>query len=167
MANATAQGKNRKTGGLKGSGPDLTPVERQAQAVQLRKAGHSFDEIAQRLGYAGKQGAHKAVMTALRKMLQEPTDELRALELERLDSMLNALWPGIMRQDAYTPRAVEVALKVMDRRAALLGLDAPKQVEDHRTVTLTILADRLASENGLNKDEVIAEAERLVAEHAA
>lgn len=77
--------------------------------------------------------------------------------------MLNALWPAIMRQDAYTPRTVEVALKVMDRRAALLGLDAPKQVEDHRTVTVTIMAQQLAAETGLDEREILAEAQAIVA----
>lgn len=153
--------------GTKASSNALNAIERQARAVELRKSGMTFQEIADELGYAGHQGAYKAVMSALRKTLQEPTDELRALELQRLDAMLNALWPAIMAKNAYTPRTVEVALKVMDRRAALLGLDAPKQVEDHRPVTITVMAEHLASETGLNAAEIVAEAERIMADAVA
>lgn len=153
--------------GTKASSRALEVFERQLQAVELRKQGLGFQEIADRLGYAGHQGAYKAVMAALKKTLQEPTDELRHLELQRLDAMLNALWPAIMKQDGYTPRTVEVALKVMDRRAALLGLDAPKQVEDHRTVTVTIMAEQLAQETGLDAAEIVAEAQRIMIDHAA
>ena len=158
---------DHKRSGIKASENALTVFERQVQAVELRKSGLGFQDIADRLGYAGPSGAHKAVMSVLRKIMQEPTDELRKLELERLDAMLNALWPAIMRKDAYTPRTVEVALKVMDRRAALLGLDAPKQVEDHRTVTITVMAEQLASETGLNAAEIVAEAERIMSDAAA
>lgn len=160
----TAQPKTRS--GTKASGNAITTVERQAQAVELRKAGCTFQQIADQLGYAGHQGAYKAVMAALRKTLQEPSDELRTMELERLDAMLNALWPQIMARNQFTPRAVEVALKVMDRRAALVGLDAPKQVEDHRTITISIMAQKLAEETGLDEHEIVAEAQRIVTEAA-
>lgn len=149
--------------GTKASSNALNTIERQARAVELRKSGHTFQQIADELGYAGHQGAYKAVMAALKKTLQEPTDELRSLELERLDTMLRSLWPAIIAANAYTPRTVEVALKVMDRRAALLGLDAPKQVEDHRTVTITVMAQQLAEQTGLNEQDIIAEAEAIVA----
>jgi hypothetical protein len=54
--------------------------------------------------------------------IQEPADELRRLEAERLDALLEAVWP-----EAMTGRrsAVESALRIMDRRSKLVGLDAP------------------------------------------
>ena len=151
-------------GELKASELQLSAIDKQAEALALRKSGHTFEEIAERVGYASKSGAFKAVMSALRKTIQEPADELRQLELERLDVMLKSLWPFILKG---SPRHVEIGLKVMDRRAALLGLDAPKQVEDHRTVTIAIMAEHLAQETGLNKDEILAEAQRIVAEAGA
>jgi len=138
----------------------LNAAEKQAQALELRKAGMTFQDIADKLGYADHKGAHKAVMTALRKTIQEPADELRKLELERLDVMLKSLWPFVLKG---SPRHVEQALKVMDRRASYLGLDAPKQVEDHRTVTLHVMAERLADDLGMTPGEVLAEAEAILA----
>ena len=168
MPGDATQPKSRRRGTVNNASVKaLTATQRQAQAVELRKSGHTFQDIADKLGYKNPSGAHAAVMSALRKTLQEPSDELRTLELERLDAMLNSLWPQIVARNAYTPRAVEVALKVMDRRAALLGLDAPKQVEDHRTVTLMVMAEHWADRTGLDKNEIIAEAQRIVAEAAA
>ena len=163
MADSSGQAK-RLTSGTKAGSKAVNAAERQAAAVHLRKSGHTFQEIADKLGYAGHQGAYKAVMSAIRKIVQEPAEELRKLELERLDVMLKSLWPFVLKG---SPRHVEMALKVMDRRAAYLGLDAPKQVEDHRTVTVNIMADYLAETTGLDKNEIVAEAERLIAEAAS
>lgn len=59
-------------------------------------------------------------MRALKKTLQEPADEVRMLEVERLDSLLNGLW-----QRRHVPEITDRILRIMERRAKLLGLDAP------------------------------------------
>jgi hypothetical protein len=143
----------------KGTVNGLNAVERQRAAIELRKVGNTFQEIADELGYASASGAQNAVLSALRKTLQEPTDELRKLECERLDVMLKSIWPFVLRG---SPRHVEMAIKIMDRRASYMGLDAPKQVEDNRTVTIAIMAEQIASETGLNKDEIPAEAQAII-----
>ena len=53
-------------------------------------------------------------------------DELRQQEVERLDLLTKAVWQHAMAGD---PTAIDKALKIIDRRAKLLGLDAPQQVE--------------------------------------
>lgn len=141
----------------------ISAAEKQARALNLRKAGYTFEQIAEDIGYASPSGASKAVYAALKKTIQEPADELRKIELERLDVMLKSLWPFVLKG---SPRHVEIALKIMDRRTAFLGLDAPTQVEDHRTVTIHLLAEQMAERSGFDKDEVIAEAERIIAEAA-
>lgn len=96
--------------------------DKQRQALELRKAGVSYAEIATRLGYRSGSGAHAAVGAALKKTLQEPADELRKLEVERLDAMLLAIATQV-RQGNHG--AIDRALRIMERRAKLLGLDAP------------------------------------------
>lgn len=100
--------------------------ERQRQALELRKAGASYDQIARQLGYSNESGAYKAIQTVLQATVQEPSDEMRTLELKRLDQMLIGLWPDAQRGHQG---AVDRALKIMERRAAYLGLDAPKRSE--------------------------------------
>lgn len=98
----------------------MKSLERMNRALELRKGGVSYAFIASELGYASPSGAHKAVMSALKKTLQEPADELRQLEVERLDALLAVMWSRKSIPD-FTDRI----LKIMERRAKLLGLDAP------------------------------------------
>ena len=64
--------------------------------------------------------------SALKATLREPADEVRDLEVARLDAMLLPLWRRVQQGDE---RAVDRALKIMERRARLLGLDAPSKSE--------------------------------------
>jgi len=103
----------------------LRAVERQRRALELRKAGASFDEIGSSLGYRGKSGAYQAVMSALRRTLQEPADEVRKLELARLDRAQRSAWERMLHGDLD---ALGKVLKVMEHRAKLLGLAAPEKI---------------------------------------
>jgi gamma-glutamyl:cysteine ligase YbdK (ATP-grasp superfamily) len=80
-----------------------------------------FIDIANELGYKAESGAFRAVKAGLQKTLQEPADQLRTMEAERLDRMLEGLW-----EKAITGHTWEVdrVLAIMDRRAKLLGLDS-------------------------------------------
>lgn len=100
----------------------ICAVDRQRQALQLRAAGLSYRAIADQLGYAGPSGAFKAVISALDDTVREPAREVRVLELERLDRLLAGVWEKATAGDI---QAVAAALRVMERRARLLGLDAP------------------------------------------
>lgn len=105
---------------------EIATTEKQIKALDLRRQGKSYTDIAKELGYSSGSGAHNAVKKALRKTLKEPADELRKLENARLDAMLLALWPGIEKGD---PKAIAAAVKISDRRAKLNGLDAPSGVD--------------------------------------
>lgn len=131
----------------------LAAADRQRQALELRKAGHSFERIAAHLGYASKSAAYKAVMAGLRATLQEPADAVRALELERCDRLQAAVWPAATQGDLP---AVAAVLRIMERRARYLGLEAPHVVDV--SVRLRVLAEAL----GLDPEAAVAEAERLV-----
>jgi hypothetical protein len=95
-------------------------IDRKKKALEMRIAGASYEAIAQELGYRSRSGAYQAVMTALKRTLQEPANELRTLEVRRLDEMLADLW-GKRKQ----PLVADRILRIMERRAKLLGLDAP------------------------------------------
>ena len=104
----------------------IVAAARQLRALELRKQGKQYSEIAAELGYASGSGAHAAVRGALKKTLQEPADELRAIENARLDAMLAALWPAIERGDA---KAIAAGVKLSERRAKLNGLDKPDALD--------------------------------------
>jgi len=116
-------------GGLRGMQPEqeISGVNTRDKCLSLRKAGLTYAKIAERVGIS-KQGAYKAVQTALneiREHYRETAVEVVALELERLDEMTAALEGKVAYGD---PQSVATALRVMERRAKLLGLDAPQKI---------------------------------------
>src|SRR5262249_5396385 len=109
-------GNRRKT-----SADMIDAALRQTEALRLRQAGNTFAQIAEMLGYSDPSGARNAVMAALRENVTEPNAEMRALELARLDALHAALWSEALAGDLPT---VDRILKLMERRAKILGLDA-------------------------------------------
>lgn len=99
--------------------------ERTKQALEYRKAGLAYAAIAERLGYRDRRTAWQAVHNALMKTLREPADEVRALEVERLDALYLQMFSRAMKGDYG---AVDRCIKISERRAKLLGLDAPVKV---------------------------------------
>ena len=118
---ASKQGCGRhKTGKRK-----LLAAERQLKALQMRRDGHTLEVIAAAIGYKTRASVHKAIVTALRESLREPANELRELELQRLDRLLERLQVGI--DDGQT-KDILAALRISERRSQLLGLDV-KQLQ--------------------------------------
>lgn len=125
--------------------------EREARVLHLRKAALTFDQIADQLGYADASGAKRAYDRAMQATIQQPADELRVLEDERLDTLLRAVWPSAISGKGW---AVQRALQIMERRAKLLGLDAPSRA--HVTVSdeMTERIKQLAAQLGVNDPDV-------------
>ena len=98
---------------------------RQIEALNLRRAGASYQQIADRLGYSDYQSAFRSVQNLLKKMTSESVEELRAVENERLDTMQIAVWNDAVKGD---DRAINTVIRISERRARLNGLDAPVQL---------------------------------------
>lgn len=101
-------------------------TEKQLNALEYRKLGYSFKQIADALGYRGAQGAYEAVQAALKAVIREPAEEVLALELERLDALFVKPYQSALAGDL---QALAGCLSVMGRKARLLGLDAPVKTE--------------------------------------
>lgn len=108
--------------GRKTAPATIEAKERTARALELRKGGETFATIARRVGYRSPQAAHDAVRRALEELLREPAGQLLALELERLDELWSAHYGNALAGDL---QALAACLKLMERRARLLGLDKP------------------------------------------
>lgn len=105
---------------------NIPATEKARRALELRRAGVTYDLIAQQLGYKDGSVAYNTVKRALQRSLQEPADDVRELELSRLDRLETILWPQALQGDQG---AVDRLLKIADRRARYLGLDAPIKQE--------------------------------------
>lgn len=108
---------------------EIAQVERRSKAIALRLAGVDYDSIAKQLGYSSRGAAYNEIENALAKQVEANSrvlEELREIELMRLDRLQAAAWRQALDGDF---RAIEVCLKLIDRRCKLLGLDAPERVE--------------------------------------
>ena len=129
----------------------LTLAERTKQELQLLLAGASYREIAEAVGVAPST-VHDDVQRALRDIPRREADELRQVEVERLDRLQRAVWADAVKGDLPS---VDRAVRIIDRRAKMLGLDAPQQVEVSgqdvdldATVAKILAAARLVHEEG-------------------
>lgn len=125
-------------------------AKRDAEALRLRSVGHTFAEIARRVGYSHRDLARRAVDRALIATVpREAADHARLLELHRLDQLFLRAWQvaerdhplvqagrvvqdqegGPLVDDLPVLAALDRLLRVIDRRCKLLGLDAPTRHE--------------------------------------
>lgn len=96
-----------------------------AEMVALRLQGFTYEQIAERHGYATASAARQVVMRALAHVEAANVRDMRTLENARLDRAQAGLWPKVLQGD---PRATDTWLRLSQRRARLNGLDAPVQV---------------------------------------
>lgn len=105
---------------------DPLVIEKERKVLELRLMGVTFDVIAQQVGYASPGSAHNAYKRALLRTLREPAQELRELEVARLDKLLSSIWTKALRGEIP---AIQTSIKIMERRAKLLGLDVPVKIQ--------------------------------------
>jgi hypothetical protein len=123
-------------------------AERRSKAIAMRLAGMDYDTIAKRLGYYNRGAAYNDITAALEQNVAEQNrnaDVLRQEELQRLDRLQAGVWTAAASGDT---KAVDTALRIIDRRCKLLGLDAPVR---HEVVTMDAVESeirRLSEELG-------------------
>ena len=97
---------------------------------------------------------------ALDPVIAKKAERLRDLEAARLDRLNVALAAGIK---AGTPGAIFAAVKVMERRAKLFGLDAPTKIAgpdgDH-PVSIRIVHEHHPSESESTSGRVVFDSHR-------
>lgn len=122
----------------------LVGLERSRLALDYRLRGTDYTTIAAALGYGrvkdghfipNRSGAFKAVQRALVHTLQEPADQLRQLEMARFDQLLAAVWP---RATAGDTTAIGTALSIIERKARMVGLDAPQKQQVSGDLTFRV-----------------------------
>ena len=139
----------------------IAKAELAAQCLKLRREGLTLDEIARRVSVDGsstvdEQTVSLLIQGALRELVRPAAEDLRLQELDNLERIYNrSMRIGLSDKARDRVPALNTALKAMERRAALMGLDAPKQVDikDERQHTPAEAAkeavlDQLAAEAG-------------------
>lgn len=125
------------------SGPEMVRrTLQQRQTLELRRSGMTINEIGMQIG-RDKSTVFRYLEAALadvREEIRQTADKLRELELSRLEKLLFGLWGTAIGGDVP---AVLAVLKVLERRAKLLGLDVtviavPREVPFEAAMTQAI-----------------------------
>jgi len=111
--------------------PSPAILEKELKIIELRRAGVTWEKISAEIGFKNASGAYKMYQRAAARMIRPNLEELRDVELDRLDRMQLGIWPKAKDGDM---RAIDTVLRIQDRRARLLGLDAPTKIQAEVTV---------------------------------
>jgi hypothetical protein len=141
---------------------------RDAAAARLRARRYSYDDIAAELGYADRSGAWRAVERARKQVLRDADESMVSYDLDELDEMAREAWKVLRNthfvvdrgevvfhpetgqpliDDAPILDAIRRLLDVQQRRAKLVGLDAPSRATvTHASADIDAAAAELAAE---------------------
>ncbi len=152
---------------------------RDAEAARLKARGMTLEQVAAELGLDkpnpenGPQRAAAAIKRAMGEMARFAGDEMRMMELRSLDELEWIAWQTLktshvvvsqgrvvldedtglaVTDDRYTLETIDRILKIKERRAKLMGLDAPIRREvitmDSIESEIKKLESELAASNG-------------------
>jgi hypothetical protein len=137
-------------------------AQRDAAACEMRTRNHTYQEISDALGYGDRSHAYRAIQRALAAIPTEAAEELRRLHSARLDYLATQALQILEREhvtitqagrivvddegrqivdDGPTLAAIDRLLRIQERQAKLMGLDAPSR---HEVMTLDSLDARIA-----------------------
>lgn len=147
----------------------IESAERDAEAAMLRARRRTFQQIADELGYADKGAAHHGVKRALARAGRDTVNEARALMLDHLDELIQEFWaiarrrhvlvqqgkivremtpdgPITLTDDGPTMEALAQIAKLEKQRADILGVLAPKRIDNFTFDGLTSAIAELEKE---------------------
>ena len=151
-------------------------AERDARIFAMRKGGTSISEIAKRFGVSTK-AVNAAIQRQLQRMNKEALlayPELLRLELERLDTLQQALWPltqhrkvrgedGADHSIEPDIKAVQQVLAIMEKRTKLLGITGMNQNDYQDSSPIrAVLADAADRPAAVDEFDPETESKRLI-----
>lgn len=102
-------------------------ADQQAQILNMKRDGMGLREIGKKLGLS-HETVRRRLAAAIQDLVTPAAEEVRKIELERLDYYVTKLTKQI-ENGTQVARNIEVAMKVAERRSKLLGLDAPDKLD--------------------------------------
>lgn len=108
--------------------------------LELRRSGKTYQQIADIVGVARPEKAQKLVSTAIKRVLKETAEEVRAIELSRLDILIECLWDKVMadmenKEPDY--RRFDRLKGLIETKLRWCGAQ-PAKDDDDRSVTIVV-----------------------------
>jgi hypothetical protein len=102
--------------------------QREVATIDLRARGWAFSAIGEHLGIT-REAARRAYHRGLARLIEdnrETIEQQRAIVLRQLAALLDGVWDAATGGDL---QAVDRALRILERRSRLLGLDEQPEPE--------------------------------------
>lgn len=145
---------------------EVAKAQQKARCVELRAEGMTYAEIGEALEISSGQ-ASRMVKEALTETVAEPAEELRRLESMRIEKLWRIAWPKAQVENFRGPFGAmdtqgewfDRLVKLMERRAKLLGLDAAQEISfpELQAVLFAMLKEQMDPEQYQKTIAAIAE----------
>lgn len=145
---------------------EVAKAQQIAKAIEFRSEGMTYAEIGELMEISGGQAA-ALIKAGLQQIVREPAEELRTLEALRLEKMWRIAWPKSQVEHFRGPFGAmdtqgewfDRCIKLMERRARLLGLDAAQEISfpELRAALFAVLRDQMPPEEYQKMIALIAE----------
>ena len=124
-------------------------LERQVVFWDMYKQGRSIREIARlnKLSPATVGKDIKSFIGTLREAGLRHVEEHRFVQLERIQSAIQAIWPRV--EEGRTD-AIGSLVRLMEREARLLGLDAPTKVDITAKIKAMAFTENVSEEEAID-----------------
>ncbi len=111
--------------------PEIKRAALRYVCLMMRRQGYQYRDIAAELGISTAL-AHNYVKDAIGGLVKEMAEEVRQVQIQRLETMLAGVMDKAEAGDAF---AIGSSLQIMDRIDKLHGIEPPKRVEHTFTET--------------------------------
>jgi len=111
--------------------PSPEILEKEIKIIELRRAGVTWERICSEVGFKNASGSYKMYQRAAERWVRPHLEEYRDMMMDRLERMHQAVWVRAKEGDM---RAIDTVLRIMDREANLLHLDAPVKIQTEVTI---------------------------------
>jgi len=118
---------------------ELKLADRHRRMIELRRAGFTYEQCAEELGYASKATAQKALSAALGKYQLENAEEMAKLENERLEQAHIVMEQLLLSGEDQTKAALAI-VRISESRRRLFGIDKPSRTEIELQGSISFLA---------------------------
>ena len=111
--------------------PEPDQLDKENKVLELRRLGLTWSEIAEQTGYATHVGAMKAYKRVMERYQKEPREDLQNIEVERLNKIQSIFMTKAFADEDV--RSAAIALKAIEIRTKLLGLNEPTRIQQDIT----------------------------------
>lgn len=120
MTERVKQAEQNGRGRSGGTAGEITRAQRRARVIAALASGLTEEQVAQQFGMTQQGVSHikRSELAKLAAVIEEQAQELRSLDLVRLEAAIRAIYPGVLKGNLPS---IDRLVKLIQQRQKLLG----------------------------------------------